>query len=380
MTKGKNTTIALVANSTWNFFNFRMNIVKAIIDRGYDVVLISPKDEYLEPLLEKFDVQHISLVNLRRKGTNPVREFLLIDEFKKIYKKVNPDLVIHFTIKPNIYGNYVAKKLGIKSICVVTGLGYVFLHETLYNSLAKRMYQFSFKKSDLIIFENEDDRNLFIEMNICTDQKSISVKGCGVNLDYYKPLPNLKNKDEKIIFSFIARLMYDKGIVEFIEAAKKVRERNKNVEFWVAGEIDAGNPSSIKIETLHEWIEDGTIKYFGHVKDVRPIIAKSDCIVLPSYREAMARTLTEALAMEKPIISCDTSGCRAIVDDGINGYLVPVKNVEALADAMEKFQLLPEDQKQEMGQNGRQKAKDEFDDYIVTSQYLRILNQLNFNV
>ena len=137
---------------------------------------------------------------------------------------------------------------------------------------------------------------------------------------------------------------------------------------------------SIKIETLHEWIEDGTIKYFGHVKDVRPIIAKSDCIVLPSYREAMARTLTEALAMEKPIISCDTSGCRAIVDDGINGYLVPVKNVEALADAMEKFQLLPEDQKQEMGQNGRQKAKDEFDDYIVTSQYLRILNQLNFNV
>ena len=174
--------------------------------------------------------------------------------------------------------------------------------------------------------------------------------------------------------------MYDKGIVEFIEAAKIVKKQNQNAEFWVAGEIDSGNPSSIKIETLHEWIEDGTIKYFGHVRDVRPIIAKSDCIVLPSYREAMARTLTEALSMEKPIISCDTSGCRAIVDDGINGYLVPVKNVGALAEAMEKYQLLSEGQRKRMGQKGRQKAQDEFDDHIVTRQYLGILNQLKFNV
>ena len=161
MTKGKNTTIALVANSTWNFFNFRMNIVKAIIDRGYDVVLISPRDEYLEPLLEKFNVQHIPLFNLRRKGTNPVRELLLIKEFKKIYKKVNPDLIIHFTIKPNIYGNYVAKKLGIKSICVVTGLGYIFLHETYFSRIAKLLYKYSFSTSDLVVFENKDDKDLF---------------------------------------------------------------------------------------------------------------------------------------------------------------------------------------------------------------------------
>ncbi|HQW13105.1 MAG TPA: glycosyltransferase family 4 protein [Saprospiraceae bacterium] len=372
--------ILLVANSTWNFYNFRMNIIDALIDREDEVVLVSPVDEFLAPLLEVKQVRHIPLKNLYRKGVNPVQEVKLYNELKEIYRNELPELIIHFTIKPNIYGNLAAKSLDIKSICVVTGLGYVFLHDTFYNSFAKRMYQYSFKKADLIIFENEDDRNLFIEKNISTAEKSLSVKGCGVNLDYYKPLPSLENKGTKIIFSFIARLMYDKGIVEFIEAAKIVKKQNQNAEFWVAGEIDSGNPSSIKIETLHEWIEDGTIKYFGHVRDVRPIIAKSDCIVLPSYREAMARTLTEALSMEKPIISCDTSGCRAIVDDGINGYLVPVKNVGALAEAMEKYQLLSEGQRKRMGQKGRQKAQDEFDDHIVTRQYLGILNQLKFNV
>ena len=377
MTKGKNTTIALVANSTWNFFNFRMNIVKAIIDRGYDVVLISPKDEYLEPLLEKFDVQHISLVNLRRKGTNPVREFLLINEFKKIYKKINPDLVIHFTIKPNIYGNYVAKKLGIKSICVVTGLGYVFLHETYFSRIAKLLYKYSFTTSDLVVFENKDDKDLFIEQGLIAADKASYVKGCGVNLDYYKPLLDSRKNNNKTIFTFIGRLMYDKGIVEFINAAEELKSSYKNVEFWLVGEIDDGNPASINNQQLIDWVESGIVKYFGQIKDIRPLIQKSDCVVLPSYREGMSRLLTEAIAMEKPVISSDTPGCKDIVDDGENGFLVPIKNSEALLEAFVKFLDLDEPERQSMGKKGRLKAINEFDDQVIANQFLSFIDSVD---
>lgn len=377
MTKALNTTIALVANSTWNFFNFRMNIVKAIIERGYRVVLISPKDEYLEPLLEKFEVDHIPLKHLKRKGINPAKEILLINELKQIYKRINPDLVIHFTIKPNIYGNYVAKKLGIKSICVVTGLGYVFLHETYFSRIAKLLYRYSFSKSDLVVFENKDDKDLFIELDLVPADKASYVKGCGVNLDYYKPLLEARKNNNKTIFTFIGRLMYDKGIVEFIRAAEELKFNYKNVEFWLVGEIDDGNPASINNQQLIEWVESGIVKYFGQIKDIRPLIEKSDCVVLPSYREGMSRLLTEAIAMEKPVISSDTPGCKDIVDDGENGFLVPIKNSEALLEAFVKFLELDEPQRQSMGKKGRLKAINEFDDQVIARQFLSFIDNVD---
>lgn len=377
MTTGPTRTIALVANSTWNFFNFRLNIVKAMIDSGYEVVLISPLDEYLEPLLEKFKVRHIPLVHLKRKGTNPAKELLLIREFQKIYKKVDPDLIIHFTIKPNIYGNYVAKMLGINSICVVTGLGYVFLHETYFSRLAKLLYRYSFSKSDLVVFENKDDQDLFIELDLVPEEKASYVKGCGVNLDYYKPLLETRKNSSKTIFTFIGRLMYDKGIVEFIRAAEELKSLYKNVEFWLVGEIDDGNPASISNQQLIEWVENGIVKYFGQIKDIRPLIQKSDCVVLPSYREGMSRLLTEAIAMEKPVISSDTPGCKDIVDDGENGFLVPVKNSDALVEAFVKFLNLDEPQRQSMGKKGRLKAINEFDDEMIAKQFLGFIDSFH---
>ncbi len=370
-------TIALVANSTWNFFNFRLNIVKAMIDRGYEVVLVSPLDEYLDPLLEKFKVRHVPLVHLNRKGTNPAKELLLIREFRKIYQKIKPDLVIHFTIKPNIYGNYVAKLLGINSICVVTGLGYVFLHETYFSRLAKLLYKYSFSKSDLVVFENKDDLDLFIELNLVPPEKASYVKGCGVNLDYYKPLLDSRKNNNKTIFTFIGRLMYDKGIVEFITAAEELKSKYKNVEFWLVGEIDDGNPASINNQQLIEWVENGIVKYFGHIKDIRPLIQKSDCVVLPSYREGMSRLLTEAIAMEKPVISSDTPGCKDIVDDGENGFLVPVKNSDALVEAFIKFLNLDEPQRLSMGRKGRIKAINEFDDEVIAKQFLGFIDSFH---
>jgi len=366
--------ILLVANSTWNFYNFRMNIIDALIDREDEVVLVSPVDEFLAPLLEVKQVRHIPLKNLYRKGVNPVQEVKLYNELKEIYRNELPELIIHFTIKPNIYGNLAAKSLDIKSICVVTGLGYVFLHDTFYNSFAKRMYQYSFKKADLIIFENEDDRNLFIEKNISTAEKSLSVKGCGVNLDYYKPLLDVTQDHSRTIFTFIGRFMVDKGILEFIAAARQIREKYPRVEFWLAGEVDSGNPASIEQTQLVSWVESGLVKYFGQVKDVRSIIQKSDCVVLPSYREGMSRLLTEAIAMERPVISSDTPGCKDIVDDGKNGYLVPVKDSAALIQAIEKFLRLNETERNLMGRKGREKATMEFDDQKIATQFMQYID------
>ncbi len=369
--------VALVANSTWNFFNFRLNIIRSLKERGFEVVLISPPDQYLSHLLEEVDVRHIPLDNLNRKSVNPFGEMALYREFKRIYKNEAPDLIIHYTIKPNIYGNMAAQKLGIRSICVITGLGYVFLHDNIYNHVAKKLYKKSLHKAGLVVFENEEDKDLFVQLELVPTDKTAVVNGCGINLEYFKPIHNPEKIGSKTIFTFIARLILDKGIMEFIEAAKSVRSRYPDVEFWVAGEIDEGNPTSISHEKLYEWVESGIIKYFGHVKDVRPIIAKSDCIVLPSYREAMARTLTEALAMEKPVISCDTSGCRTIVDDGVNGFLVPVKDVDALVHAFETFKLLPNDSRSQMGKKGREKAISVFDEEIVTSQFIELIDGLN---
>lgn len=353
-----------------------MNVLEKLVEKGFNITLVSPYDQYLDLVLDKIKVNYIPLKNLDRKSVNPIKEIALFFELRKLYKELKPDLVIHYTIKPNIYGNLAAWVSRIPSICVITGLGYVFLHDTIYNSMAKKLYKVSLNKAQLVIFENHEDKDLFVQLGLVKEDRSAIVNGCGINLEYFKPIYNPKDRDSKTIFTFVARLIYDKGIIEFVEAAKKIKARYSNVEFWVAGEIDQGNPTSISNELLHKWVEEGTIKYFGHVRDVRTIISKSDCVVLPSYREAMARTLTEALAMERPVISCDTSGCRSVVDDGVNGFLVPVKNVDALIEAIEKFSLMSENSKQTMGKNGRKKAKNEFDDLIVTSQFLNLIDDV----
>lgn len=374
-----NKKILLVANSTWNFFNFRMNLIETLVARGYEVILLSPADQYLPALLEKINIRHIVLKHLNRKSLNPFKELSLYREFKRVYKEVSPDLVIHYTIKPNLFGNWVAKSFGIPSICIVTGLGYVFLHETSINKIIKKIYKKSLLKANLVVFENEEDRAFFVSDGYVVADRAFAVNGCGINLSHFKPTTDEKNRNKKV-FTFLARLIYDKGIMEFIEAAKSVKARYADVEFWVIGEVDQGYPTSIDPILLFDWVESGIIKYFGQVMDVRPLIAKSDCIVLPSYREGLSRTLTEAMAMEKPIITCDTSGCNVLVDDGVNGFLVPVKDFNALADTIEKFYLLPDETRHNMGKTGRIKVESEFSDVFVTTQLLQLIDGLSLNV
>jgi len=225
-----------------------------------------------------------------------------------------------------------------------------------------------------LIFENEDDKSMFVDENIVSGSKAIAVNGCGVDTAIYLPYPNGKPK-VKIIFTFIGRLLYDKGIVEFIEAAKLIKKQYEEVEFWIVGELDSDNPSTVLKQDLLSWIDEEVIVYHGFLRDVRPIIAKTDCIVLPSYREGMPRIVLEGMSMARPIITTDTAGCRQTILPGVNGFLVGVGDVFQLYEAMANFLSLTSEEQHEMGERGREMAIENFNSEKIASELYDIINQ-----
>ncbi|MEM9544414.1 MAG: glycosyltransferase family 4 protein [Bacteroidota bacterium] len=367
-------TIALVANSTWNIYNFRLNVIDKLLAEGHQVLVIAPIDEYLEYKEKYPKVIHYSLRSLDRDSTNPLKDIILIAELVKKYKVLKPDLVLHYTNKPNIFGGFAARIVGIPSIAMVTGLGYAFIHNGWIKKITTWLYKMVGRFHKKFIFENIEDRELFESLKIIRPDQGVSIKGCGVNTTYFAPYPNgvLKANDE-VIFTFIGRLLYDKGIKEFVLAAKGIKAKYPKVSFWIVGELDLENPATIDKEDLIEWTANDIVYYHGFQRDVRPYIAKSDCIVLPSYREAIPRTITEGMSMGKPVITTDTAGCREAVDVGKNGFLANVKSIESLQQTFEQFINLSAEERHQMGEAGRQKALNEFDDRkIAASIYSEI--------
>ncbi len=338
-----------------------------------DVVVIAPVDEYITYKEKYQSVRHYNLRLLDRDSTNPIKDILLVLELVRRYKQIKPDIILHFTNKPNIYGGIAAKITGSKSIAVVTGLGYAFINKGYVRKVMTWLYQFSSRFHQKFIFENIEDRELFAQLGIVSGDKAISVKGCGVDTTWYHPYPNGQLKG-KTIFTFIGRLLYDKGIREFVEAAKLIKKQRKDVEFWIVGELDAENPATIDKDDLVRWVEEDVVYYHGFIKDVRNIIAESDCIVLPSYREAIPRTITEGMSMAKPVITTDTAGCREAVEIGVNGYLVKLKDVNSLVQTFENFLNLSYSDKIRMGDAGRLKAINEFDDKMIAENIFKYIS------
>lgn len=374
MTDNKRNTIAIISNTTWNIYNFRKNILRKLTEKNYIIYVIAPVDQYIHYKDEFPELIHIPLKNLDRDSTNPFKDLALIIELIQIYKKIKPDILLHYTVKPNIYGGFAAGFLSIKSVAIVTGLGYSFIHNGLVKKITKLLYKFSSIFHSKIVFENIDDRELFIKLDIIDSEKGISVKGCGVNTVEFQPIPKINNG--KFIFTYIGRLLYDKGIMEFVESAKIIKTRYSNVEFWMIGEIDHSNPAMVKEEDLVSWVKNKTVVYHGFKDNISHYISQSDCIVLPSYREGLPKIILESMSMGKIVITTETAGCREAIEDGVNGFLVPVRSIEKLSAVMEKIINLDPELRKKMGNWGREKAINEFEDKLIANDIYKIISEV----
>ncbi|RMG80570.1 MAG: glycosyltransferase family 1 protein [Bacteroidetes bacterium] len=367
--------IAIVSNSTWTISNYRISLIRRLKSVGYRVLAFAPIDEYITYLNESYFTKHVPVKNLQPQGQHFFKDLLLLWELYRVYKKEKPDVIFHFTIKPNIWGSLAAAWAGIPYFSVVTGLGYTYLNPNLKNRFVPWLYKRAFRKIEKLIVYNEEDRDYFVrEKRIVPPEKCIVVPGSGLNTNYFRPLP--KPLSRKFVFLFIGRLLYDKGVREFVEAARQVRAIASRAEFWVVGELNPGNPSAVEKSKFFDWVTAKDIRYFGSTREIRQYIKRADAIVLPSYREGIPRAVLEAMSMAKPIITTDVPGCKETVEEGVNGYLVPVKDSLALAEAMTKMYNLSADQLAEMGAASRKRVMEKFDDKTVTNIYLDLLKEI----
>lgn len=365
-------TIIITINTSWNIFNFRVGLLKALQKEGHRIICIAPYDEYSKKLEELGFEYHN--VNMNNKGTNPIEDLKLIFDYYKLYKKVNPDVILQYTIKPNIYGSIAARILRKKVISNISGLGTVFLNDSTSSKIAKWLYKVSLVKNK-VFFQNNDDKNLFVNSKLVKESQTDLLPGSGINTEIFKPLEE-KLSNEKLTFMMIARLVRDKGIIEYIEAIKNIKQRYNHVEFKLLGNLYEGNPTAITQSELDSWIGEGLVDYLGHSDNVKSEILKVDCIVLPSYREGLSRVLLEAAALAKPIITTNTPGCKDVVDDEKNGFLCKVKSSSDLSNKIEKMIKISEEERKKMGENSREKVIKEFDERIVIDKYKQAIKEL----
>ena len=369
--------IAIVSNTSWYLFNFRLKLLNTLQHQGYKVITIAPKDEYSIKLQEfGFEFHDIKINN---KGTNLFEDTKLLYDFYKLYKYLSPDIILHNTIKPNIYGSMAAGILHIPVISNISGLGTVFLNNKISSKIARILYKIALRTPKKVFYQNSHDKDLFIKSNYVKKEKTELIPGSGVNTEKFKPREGKACKSDTLRFLFIGRLLRDKGLIEYVEASKKIIS-NKNVECCILGPFYSANPSAINQSEMKKWVSEGYIKYIGTSDDVKTIIEEHDCIVLPSYREGLSRVLLESASMAKPIITTNVPGCREVVDDGINGYLCEPKSIRDLANKMEMMLKLSDKDRIKMGQAGRAKMINEFDEKIVIDKYLNTIEGIDSNL
>jgi glycosyltransferase involved in cell wall biosynthesis len=366
--------ILIGLNTAWNLLNFRAGLIGGLISSGYEVVAVAPIDEYVVKL-ELLGCRFVHL-EMDNQGKHPIWDLLLLWRFFRLLKTEKPDLCLFYTVKPNVYGSLASRLCGIPFINNVSGLGAVFIQGGWLRRIVSTLYKLAFKNSNRVFFQNRDDLGLFLENKLVNVELTDVLPGSGINLHRFTPTDDADRKSFNSAFRFllIARMLKDKGVVEFVNAAQLLKESGVKAEFCLLGFLDVQNPAAISSEQMKEWTDQGFVKYLGVSDDVREHIASADCIVLPSYREGTPRTLLEAAAMGKPIITSNVVGCKEVVEHGVNGFLCEVKNTQDLALRMKELLLLSDDQRRLMGENGRLKMEKEFDEIIVIQKYLQAID------
>ena len=364
--------VAIVLNTSWNIYNFRFNFVKSLIREGYEVHTIAPADEYTRYLTEAGCIHHN--ITMDSRGANPIKDFALTVELWAVYRKVRPDMVLHYTVKPNVYGTLAARLLNIPSVNNVCGLGTVFLKKNLVSVIAVWLYKWAFRHPVKVFFQNADDRDLFVNHKLISPECTDLVPGSGIDLEKFQPFPFKRNPE--FTFLLISRLITDKGVLEYVEAVRKLKAAGMKARFQILGPKDPEHRRGIKLEVIDQWEREGVVEYLGTTQDVRQFIEKADCVVLPSYREGAPRTLLEAASSSKPIIATNVPGCHHVVDDQVNGLLCRMKDVDDLAEKMVTMSRYDDERIKAFGENGRKKVSAEYRESLVIEKYLQTLRDI----
>ena len=370
----KKKKIAVIENGLFSTYTMREGLMQRLLKEGYDVTILTHTNSFVSQV----EKTGLHVMNIGSGNLNPWKVLKYIFNLYSALKKIQPDVCLTFSIRPAIWGNFITRDLNIPTITNITGVGPLFTSKNLAYRIARSIYRHALQKTRKVFFQNFDDMNLFLEKKFVRKEIAERVPGSGVDYQKFSPITNAKTDEENFIFLFIGRLIKDKGIFEFVEAARVIRKKFPNIIFNVIGPFWHQNLKSNTItkSDLQNWIVEGIIDYQGEKKDIRKFIAEADCIVLPSYREGTSNILLEAASMEKPIITTNTTGCKETVEDEVTGFLCKVKDAEDLADKMEKMYLLSEEDRKTMGRKGRQKIIKEFDKQIVINAYLKAIHEI----
>jgi glycosyltransferase involved in cell wall biosynthesis len=361
------------ANSDWNIANFRVGLIRALAEAGYETMVIAPQDPASDARMRALRVGRTPIA-IDRSGLNPWADLKLLRDYRRHLKRLRPAAYLGYTIKPNVYGSFAAASLGIPALPNVSGLGTAFIRGGPLQTIVTQLYRVGFRRAPVVFFQNKEDSDLFVRRRIVTPDQARVLPGSGVDLDRFAPAPMPEGPPT---FLFMGRLLRDKGVVEFAEAARSLRSQLPGARFQLLGAVDEGNRTAVSQVELDSWVAEGLVEHLGTTDDVRPFIAAASAVVLPSYREGLPRSLLEAAAMGRPLVASDVPGCRDVVDDEVNGYLCTVRDVESLASAMRRLAQLPPAQQLAMGQAGRRKVQERFSEAFVVSAYLEVLAGLD---
>lgn len=365
--RAKMSRILFLVNHDVVIYNFRLEIVERYLSEGHEVHVSSPFGERISDLVSLGVVFHE--IKIDRHGMNPVKEIQLLREYKKLIRKVSPDIILGFTIKPNIYGAIAARKCKIPFVANITGLGTAVENKGLVQKITILLYKYAFRNIRRVFFQNKENQQFFVNHKIAVNKHSL-LPGSGVNLQRFSFCPYPESEITK--FAFISRIMKEKGIDQFLAAAEYIKNKYANVEFHICGFCEEDYCG--RLQELHD---SKTVIYHGMVRDISSFMKEMNVIVHPSYYpEGISNVLLEACATGRPIITTDRAGCREVVDDEVNGYVVREKDSADLIKKIEQFLSLTYEQKTQMGLRGREKVERDFDRNFVVDKYVAVVSEL----
>lgn len=371
--------VLLFANTEWYLFNFRQSLARALRDAGHEVLLVSPPGPYGEKLRELgYRWEPAPMV---RRSLNPVRELALVQWLHRLVAQEQVDLVHGFTIKCAVYGSIAARWAGTPArVNAVAGMGYVFISNApralVLRPVVRSLFRYALGgQGARLILQNPDDAAMFTRARLVNPGQVRLIPGSGVDCGRFTPPEEAGRSEDRFRVVLPARLLWDKGLAEYVEAARLLRQRSLPVDFLLAGEPDPGNPAAVPEETVRGWVQEGVVQWLGHVSDMPALFRSVDCVALPSYREGLPKGLIEAAACALPLVTTDVPGCREVVTDGVDGLLVPVKNGKALAEAIARLQADPA-LRQRLGEAARRKAMTEFEERSVVERTLGVYREL----